>query len=196
MSITSLLLFKLSAYCRCRVINGPDLQPYLERYYLFSLPFGYRVYLHRFVASDPGRGLHNHPWKRACSLLLSGQYQEVRMADAKHLNVLRKRTIRAGSFNWISDQVFHRVDLVEGKECWTLFWHSRKASAWGFLQQQQQQYAFHDHRQLYESQRDAQWWRTSIRPRNCPAMRSPINNSTAGLLSDSGDARGMQCDHR
>jgi hypothetical protein len=37
------LLYRISAYCRCRVINGPGQQPYLERYHLLHLPFGYQV---------------------------------------------------------------------------------------------------------------------------------------------------------
>ena len=82
MNLLSSILFKITSYCRCRIINGPDKKPYLERYHLFKLPVGYQVYLHRFVASDPGRGLHNHPWNRAISLVLAGQYEEIRMASA------------------------------------------------------------------------------------------------------------------
>ena len=104
MSWFNSVLFRLSAYCRCRVISGSDRQPYLERYHLMRLPFDYRVYLHRFVASDPGRGLHNHPWKHALSLVLCGQYRETRMRDAHADNKLYSRRIRAGRFNFISGE--------------------------------------------------------------------------------------------
>jgi hypothetical protein len=105
------LLYKLSAYCRCRVIDGPDQQPYLERYHLLRLPFGYQVYLHRFVASDPGRGLHNHPWKNALSLVLCGSYQETRMLGAGAGNALQQRWLRPGRLNFISGEVFHRINI-------------------------------------------------------------------------------------
>ena len=65
----------------CRFIDGPKGEPYLERYYLIGL-FGWHAYLHRFVDSDPDRGLHDHPWGRAVSLVLSGAYREIRFADA------------------------------------------------------------------------------------------------------------------
>ncbi len=174
MSLFSQLLFKISSYCRCRIINGPDQQPYLERYHLFRLPFGYRVYLHRFVASDPGRGLHNHPWHRAMALVLSGRYQETSMTDAKHENTLIKRQVSAGSFNWINGSIFHRINLPENSECWTLFIHSASAQSWGFLQREQHCYAFHDHNQVAQQRSNPCWWKTACRPMNSPQIRKPL----------------------
>jgi hypothetical protein len=174
MSIINQILFKLSSYCRCRIINGPDKAPYLERYHLFRLPFGSQVYLHRFIASDPGRGLHNHPWQSACSFLLSGQYQEIRMADASEDNQLCSQTIKAGSFNWINGREFHRINLIDDIECWTLFIHGEKTKSWGFLQQHQQQYAFHDHQQILKQPAISQWWKTVAKPSQCPSMRKPL----------------------
>ncbi|MEZ5739520.1 MAG: hypothetical protein R3E68_08760 [Burkholderiaceae bacterium] len=49
-------LFNRSNRLACRVICDGD-QPYLERYFLFRR-LGLTAYLHRFVASDPDRGLH------------------------------------------------------------------------------------------------------------------------------------------
>ena len=105
----SLLLFKLSAFCRCRIINGPDEKPYLERYHLLRLPFGYRVYLHRFVASDPGRGLHNHPWNHAISWVISGSYEEIRMRGPREDHRLQSRRLGAGSFNLKAHDPFFRI---------------------------------------------------------------------------------------
>jgi hypothetical protein len=130
MSWTKTLLYKLSAFCRCRVINGPDHQPYLERYHLLRLPFGYRIYLHRFVASDPGRGLHNHPWKHALSLVLCGSYEETRMLDARADNTLHSRRLRAGDFNFISGDVFHRVNITSNITT-TMTWSHRPATRSG-----------------------------------------------------------------
>lgn len=173
MSIISQLLFRISSYCRCRIINGADQSPYLERYHLLRLPFGYQVYLHRFVASDPGRGLHNHPWKSAFSLILSGQYEEIRMADTSNNNRLQSRYMRRGRFNLINGRVFHRINLIDNQEVWTLFIHGPKAKSWGFLQRRKQCYAFHDHSLLITQQSNPSWWKTAGKPLDFPAMRQP-----------------------
>ena len=169
MSWFNRFLYRLSAYCRCRVINGPDREPYLERYHLMRLPFGYRVYLHRFVASDPGRGLHNHPWRHAVSLLLCGHYDEVRMRGARDDNSLARRRLRPGRLNYISGDTFHRVDLPAGGECWSLFVHGPKAKAWGFLQQMR----YRDHDEVVGEPSNPRWWRDAPRPINDPKMRLP-----------------------
>lgn len=182
MSLMNQLLFRITSYCRCRIINGPangsEQLPYLERYHLLKLPFGYQVYLHRFVASDPGRGLHNHPWKAAVSLVLCGEYEEVRMADGRDDHALKTRRIRAGHLNWINGSVFHRINLTGSNEVWTLFVHGPKAKSWGFLQNQGNRYAFHDHNQLLLQESNPLWWKTANRPVNCMDMRKPANIDT------------------
>ena len=169
MSLLNRLLYRLSAYCRCRVIDGPDRQPYLERYFLARLPFGYRVYLHRFVASDPGRGLHNHPWRHAVSLLLCGSYAETRMLGAAADNALQTRWLRAGRVNFISGEVFHRVNLTPGTECWSLFVHAPRSRSWGFIQQQR----YRDHEAVLDKPGNPLWWKQAQRPVRCPEMRLP-----------------------
>ncbi|MCP4472510.1 MAG: hypothetical protein GY815_17835 [Gammaproteobacteria bacterium] len=173
------VLYKLSAYCRCRVINGPDQQPYLERYHLMRLPFGYRVYLHRFVASDPGRGLHNHPWKHAISLLLCGCYRETRMlrADANH--ALQQRELHPGRLNFISGDVFHRINLPRGSECWSLFVHAARTSDWGFFQQCDYQGGYQDHNEVVTQASNPLWWKQALRPIHCPQMRMPASGQSA-----------------
>jgi hypothetical protein len=173
MSWFNQILYKVSAYCRCRVINGPDEQPYLERYHLMRLPFGYRVYLHRFVDSDPGRGLHNHPWKHAVSLLLCGSYRETRMLRADSDNALQQRELRPGRLNFISGDVFHRINLAPGSECWSLFVHAPKASDWGFLQQPNYQGGYQDHNEVVTQASNPLWWKQALRPIQCPQMRMP-----------------------
>jgi hypothetical protein len=70
------LLYKVSGELPLRVIDDKG-NPYLERYYL-GTSFNRRWYLHRFVASDPARGWHDHPWHPAYSLVLWGEYGEER----------------------------------------------------------------------------------------------------------------------
>ena len=181
MTLLSSLLFRITSYCRCRIINGPDRTPYLERYHLFRLPLGYQVYLHRFVASDPGRGLHNHPWNRAFSLVLSGCYEEIRMANARGNHEIHTRHLSAGRLNWIGGSIFHRINLINDTESWTLFVHGPKSGNWGFLnfrenwreQRRGQRHSFHDHDSLLDQGSSPQWWKTAPRPVDYPAMRQP-----------------------
>jgi len=182
------LLYRLSAYCRCRIISGPDEQPYLERYHLLRLPFGYRVYLHRFVASDPGRGLHNHPWRHAISLLLCGTYQETRMLTAESNHALQRRWLRAGHLNYISGDVYHRINIAAGAECWSLFLHAPKTSDWGFIRRHQARHQssiqtsiqtsiqYMDHNEVVTQASNPLWWKQALRPVQCPQMRLPISN--------------------
>lgn len=100
----------------------------MDRYYLFTL-WGRRYYIHHMHGSDPDRGLHDHPWKNAWSIVLSGWYWE----QTRYGN----RKVRW--FNSLTGDTFHRVMLPglfrgEEKQCWTLFSHTAEdVKLWGFL---------------------------------------------------------------
>lgn len=116
------LLYWLAGRLPCRIISD-DGQPYLERYYLATL-FGVRFYLHRFVGDDPARGLHDHPWPWAFSLILFGRYLEETRSGT--------RVVRW--FNWLTGDSFHRVVLINRRPVWTLFCHrAAYVKPWGFL---------------------------------------------------------------
>lgn len=116
------LLYALSGRLPCRIISDGD-HPYLERYYVGQL-FGWTFYLHRFVASDPARGLHDHPWDRAYSIVLAGSYYEQTRSGW--------RLVRW--FNRLTGDTFHRVVLMEGMpHVWTLFCHGPYVKRWGFM---------------------------------------------------------------
>lgn len=117
------LLTRLTNRLPVRIISD-DGTPYLERYYV-GTAFGLRCYLHRFVGSDPDRGLHDHPWRFAFSIVLAGWYIE-RKRDGDRV---RSR------FNALTADTFHRVILPEGAtDAWTLFVHTTPGvKDWGFL---------------------------------------------------------------
>lgn len=121
------LLWWLTASLPMRVINDGT-RPYLERYYLGTL-LGWRFYIHRFVGSDPDRGLHDHPWTKAYSIILSGDY----------LEQTRSGWRKVRWFNSLTGDTFHRVVMrIDGygndNPCWTLFLHRvGNAKPWGFL---------------------------------------------------------------
>lgn len=126
------LLYAITARLPCRLIDGEHGEPYLERYYLFGA-FGWYAYLHRFVDSDPDRGLHDHPWDRAVSLVLTGGYDEIRprVNDPDHTLT---RTLRPWRINRLRGTDFHRVVLRGGRPAWTLFMHGPRVKGWGFVQ--------------------------------------------------------------
>jgi hypothetical protein len=129
------LLYRISARLPCRFIDGEEGEPYLERYYLFGA-LGWHAYLHRFVDSDPDRGLHDHPWTRAVSLVLTGGYDEHR-PTGDDTEAILVRNIRPLRLNFLRGEDFHRVVLREGRPAWTLFFHGPRVKGWGFVQEGQ-----------------------------------------------------------
>lgn len=186
MSLINRFLFSASAYLRCRVIRGEQQQPYLERYHLMRLPLGIHIYLHRFVASDPGRALHNHPWHSALSWVLCGEYEETRLKQSTGADQLIKRRIAAGKLNFISGKIYHRINMQPGQEAWTLFIHSASHRSWGFLDTSQRQFSYTDHNQSLKSISNPLWWKTAELPCRNPAMRRPLPSDQRLMQQPSG----------
>lgn len=138
---------------RVRIIKRND-KPYLLRFYLTTNraedkmreePELFGLYLHYFFTGDEDPDLHNHPWLWALSFILSGTYIEERTNGF----FLRK----AGRFNYISHQTFHRVSMDGGKTpVWTLFTVGSRITSWGFLNKETGQ--FWDHKDYFKK-RDA-----------------------------------------
>ena len=157
------ILYRITARLPCRFIDGDEGDPYLERYYLWGA-FGWHAYFHRFVDSDPDRGLHDHPWSRAVSLVLSGGYDEQRpsKADPDRVSV---RTIRPFRWNLLRGEDYHRIILRDGHTAWTLFIHGPRTKGWGFMQGGR----FRPMANNAEEFRHKDWWKTAS---NGKAMRA------------------------
>jgi len=177
-------LFKVTADLPFREIMEEGRQ-YLERYYLFTIPAlkignwiirGRRFYIHRFLDSDPDRGMHDHPWLKAWTFILFGWYWE-----STDYGIQTRKW-----FGVIHGDKFHRVILstriVEGFDgdtqrsyrkrvpvpCWTLFCHTvehqsispnEKAKAWGFRRPTSKEgiYTYQVHKYASEGNKDY-WW--------------------------------------
>lgn len=167
------ILYWLAGRLPARVINYGE-TPYLERYYLFTV-LGWRFYLHRFVGSDPDRGLHDHPWPLAFSLILVGWYWEQ----------TRSGLHRVRWFNALVGDSFHRVILPCRRGCpgecrlyhaprsvWTLFAHRvRKSKTWGFITEADDM-GFQVFRPYTYSRegRQTDWWLTAPKGRDVGRM--------------------------
>lgn len=78
-----------------------------------------RPYLHHFFRGDEDREVHNHPWQRSVSVILTSGYKEYRWKPA--LKRFEERYLKPGSINYIRRDDFHRVELYKDQGCWTLF---------------------------------------------------------------------------
>jgi hypothetical protein len=162
--LLSRLLYRLTGNLRCRIINGNHGEPYLERYHLFRLPGGGGVYIHRFIDSDPDRGLHDHPWNSAVSLILTGRYRELRLAETNHTKKVVERILKAGRLNILNGDDFHRIVLVDDKPVWTLFAHTSKIKDWGFMTVSADGNASYTGHEVVTSETDhSNWWKVAPR---------------------------------
>lgn len=118
------------------VMDRVNDQPYLERYYIFLKDrkrFPFNIFLHKFLKSDPD-DVHDHPWPYATLILKGGYYEWVPEFDQQGRKINEIRHWRGpGHFRVCSANSFHRVELKEGVECWTLFMPGPQRRDWGFL---------------------------------------------------------------
>jgi hypothetical protein len=118
----------LNRLFRLEQINGGTRCPtYLYRWTVFQPRWGwlkgFGIYLHRFVAEDWSRDMHDHP-KRFISVGLSGGYVEHTPNGS--------RTYRAPWIRSFPAKHIHRITLGQDKECWTLVIVLRATRPWGF----------------------------------------------------------------
>lgn len=152
----SALLMWITSFLPARVISDNG-HPYLERYYVATL-FGIRFYLHRFVGSDPDRGVHDHPWAWARSIVLAGWYLEERRTGT--------RTVRW--FNSLTGDTFHRIIKPEGMaDVWTLFYHKAgDVKPWGFMRQFSEGVAIWSEYLYGGKGKETAWWLTAKKGRD------------------------------
>jgi len=132
------------------IMDRAGISPYLSRFYITrrptmpdgSEPFDvhgdpkpeiiwpkekWGLYLHRFHRGDDDMELHNHPWDWAISFIFVGGYVEERRIGDE----VTRRKVLPFSLNFIKQNDFHRVELIE-KDAWSLFLVGPKNSSWGF----------------------------------------------------------------
>lgn len=152
------VLQEVARYLPHRMIYGKDGSPYLSRYQLFNGGSkSVRIFLHHFHRGDEGRGLHDHPWDWAWSVILAGGYTEERLeagfypvnfmnnwmwapparddiqaTNYVHGACVARHEVLPGHFNRIDADTFHRVELRE-HDAWSLIVCGPPTKGWGFL---------------------------------------------------------------
>lgn len=109
-------------------VVGHPLTPYLRRWWVIPRNKLFNVYVHEFLRSDDDRALHDHPWPWA-SLLLSGRYIEHTIAAG---GIHRLRAYWRGCFRMHGPRFAHRLEIVPGQPCYTLFITGPRVREWGF----------------------------------------------------------------
>lgn len=117
------------------VMDRVNDKPYLVRYYLFLTDrkrFPFNVFLHKFLKSDPD-DLHDHPWPYATLILRGGYYEWVPIYEGTAIVGQKKLWRGAGHFRINKAKSFHRIEVKQGVDCWTLFMPGPQQRMWGFL---------------------------------------------------------------
>ncbi len=107
-------------------IRGLDGSPYLTRA-LGPRVLGWRPLVHRIWRPDAERAPHNHPWRRARFLVVSGGYTEERIASGRRVT----RHLAVGDVNILDADDYHRVVRVL-PDTYTLGVVGDRCQDWGF----------------------------------------------------------------
>lgn len=109
-------------------VIGSRARPYLLRWWQIPRNPVSNAYLHCIRRSDDDRALHDHPWVNL-SILLRGRYIEHTIAAG---GVERRVERRAGDMKLRLPTAAHRLELIDGEECWPLFITGPRLRTWGF----------------------------------------------------------------
>ena len=109
------------------VIGKPG-DDYLRRWFVIPRNRVFNIYAHQFLRSDDDRALHDHPWWNA-SILLDGEYVEHTIPQG---GVQVRTLYGAGDIKLRTAKAAHRVELVDGKPCISLFITGPRLREWGF----------------------------------------------------------------
>ena len=103
--------------------------PYLERYYIGTLPNGDQEWLHRFLRADSEPHLHSHPWD-ADSTILCGTYcEEVQRSNCHKFKIWHHE----GRQNIITTYKIHRVVDVEPNTWTHMRVYAGREPVWYFI---------------------------------------------------------------
>ena len=132
--IRTFIIF-ITNYLPVKVIRDDKGVPFLYRYHIFTLGNdGPGMCIHHFVKSDPERGYHDHPWRRAVSFILCGRYDERILKNPSENVEYDEYPRNRWSFNWLNGvDNFHRVMIKDGGDAWTIFAFQKRSKTWGMV---------------------------------------------------------------
>ena len=117
----------MAAWARETMARAPDFvigdPAYMRRWWIIPRNEQQNVYLHEILRDDDDRALHDHPWPNT-SLLLIGRYREITPNGTF--------TREAGALVRREACAAHRLELIDGEPCVSLFFTGAKEREWGF----------------------------------------------------------------
>lgn len=101
---------------------------HFQRFRLLALPW-FSIFLHRLLASDVDKHLHDHPWDFV-SLILWGSYTEL-CASSPNWSTPTPRTVKRGDIVRHDHSDAHKLTL-NSKSVWSLVFIGSKRYDWGY----------------------------------------------------------------
>lgn len=117
---------EMQAWAKGVMTRAPDFvigDDYLLRWWVVPRNTSCNVYLHDIRKSDDDRALHDHPFVNT-SLLVCGSYIE----HTPEGSFVR----RAGDFIERPAEALHRLEVIPGERCISLFMTGPRLREWGF----------------------------------------------------------------
>lgn len=96
---------------------------YLRRWYVVPRNSGQNVYLHDIRRSDDDRALHDHPWHNTSYLILGGYIEHTPEGTF---------TRKPGDVIEREATALHRLEVIPGERCISLFMTGPNIREWGF----------------------------------------------------------------
>jgi hypothetical protein len=126
----------------CRVIPNCDRDTYLFRWYIFKTK-RITLFVHKFIRSDEDRCLHDHPWNFLVIPIWQGYIEhsdyicpcfmcQNHPTMAPHRIAVKRRVWPIIGSRFRFGTYRHRVELIEDKPSWSLFFHFSRFRDWGF----------------------------------------------------------------
>lgn len=110
--------------------DGTGPVPFKERPLAWLLQrFDIAVRVHTILRSDRDRWPHNHPWPYITVILRGGYWEHQYNSNGQYVAI---KWYGPGRILFRKAQSWHKLELPEFQEAWTLFITFRKKQTWGF----------------------------------------------------------------
>jgi len=96
---------------------------YLTRWFAIPQNPLFNIYVHKMQADTEGRAMHDHPWVNISILLRGGYFEHT---TGRILGRI------AGDIVFRRAKSRHRLEVLKGHTCWTLFITGPRFRKWGF----------------------------------------------------------------
>ncbi|UZW54022.1 hypothetical protein NUH86_10795 [Sphingobium sp. JS3065] len=122
-------LVDMMGWARAAMVRKPDfvigepVAPYLRRWWIIPRNEQMNVYLHEILRDDDDRALHDHPWANT-SYVIEGCYREI-TPEGSFIREPGDVVMRQATD-------MHRLELIDGEPCISLFMTGPKVREWGF----------------------------------------------------------------